>query len=84
MIARTIALPGSASLFLFGPRGTGKSTWIGSVLPTALRVDLLKESTFVELAGHADRLEALADAAKTKTIVIDEVPDVDSKQITWP
>ncbi len=55
-----MSLPGSASLFLFGPRGTGKSTWIGSALPSALRVDLLKESTFVELAGHADRLEALA------------------------
>lgn len=78
MIARTIALPASASLFLFGPRGTGKSTWIASALPTALRVDLLKESTFVELAGHAERLEALADAAKTKTIVIDEVQKLPS------
>jgi ABC-type Mn2+/Zn2+ transport system ATPase subunit len=34
VIARTMSLPGSASLFLFGPRGTGKSTWIGSVLVT--------------------------------------------------
>ena len=73
-----MSLPGSASLFLFGPRGTGKSTWIGSALPSALRVDLLKESTFVELAGHADRLEALADAAKAKTIVVDEVQKLPS------
>ena len=70
--------PGTANLFLFGPRGTGKSTWVGSLLPAALRVDLLKESTFVELAGHADRLEALADAAKAKTIIVDEVQKLPS------
>lgn len=43
------------------------------MLPGALWVDLLKESTFAELAGRADRLEALADAKHTRTVVIDEV-----------
>jgi predicted AAA+ superfamily ATPase len=43
------------------------------VLPKALRVDLLEQSTFAELAGHADRLEALADGQGAKSIVIDEV-----------
>lgn len=61
------------SAFLFGPRGTGKSTWVRSVLPDALRIDLLNESTFLELLGHADRLEAIADAHATSTIIIDEV-----------
>jgi predicted AAA+ superfamily ATPase len=42
-------------------------------LPRALRIDLLEQSTFAELAGHADRLEALADARGAKHIVIDEV-----------
>jgi predicted AAA+ superfamily ATPase len=73
-----MTLPSPASIFLFGPRGTGKSTWIGSALPAALRVDLLKESTFAELAGHADRLESLADAANAKTIVVDEVQKLPS------
>ncbi|MDP1829931.1 MAG: AAA family ATPase [Archangium sp.] len=72
MIARTLKLPGGSS-FLFGPRGTGKSTWVSKALPKALRVDLLKESTFSELAGHADRLEALADGHGATTIIIDEV-----------
>jgi uncharacterized protein len=58
---------------LLGPRGTGKSTWVQVVVPEALKVDLLKESTLVELSGHADRLEAMADAAHAKTVVIDEV-----------
>ena len=73
-----MTLPGPASLFLFGPRGTGKSTWIGSALPNALHIDLLKESTFAELAGRADRLEALADAANAKTLVVDEVQKLPS------
>ncbi len=72
MIARKLKLPPGSS-FLLGPRGTGKSTWISSALPDALRLDLLKESTFVELAGHADRLEAMADGHGTSTIIIDEV-----------
>lgn len=61
------------SFFLFGPRGTGKSTWVKATLPKALRVDLLKESTFAELAGHAERLESMADGERTKTVIIDEV-----------
>ncbi|MEK7836620.1 MAG: AAA family ATPase [candidate division NC10 bacterium] len=72
MIARTIRAP-KASFFLLGPRGTGKSTWVGTILPDALRVDLLEQSTFVELLGHADRLEAMADANRRKTVIIDEV-----------
>lgn len=72
MIARSLRAP-HGSFFLFGPRGTGKSTWASALLPKALRIDLLKESTFAELAGHADRLEAMADARGAKTIIVDEV-----------
>lgn len=72
MLARTLKLP-CGSCFLLGPRGTGKSTWINHVLPDALRIDLLKESTFAELVGHSDRLESMADAQDASTIVIDEV-----------
>jgi hypothetical protein len=32
------------SFFLFGPRGTGKSTWVRTQLPDAHRVDLLDEA----------------------------------------
>ncbi len=58
VIARIRKLP-HGSCFLLGPRGTGKSTWVKAALPGALRVDLLKESLYAELLGHADRLEAL-------------------------
>ena len=73
MIARFIEPPAASSFFLLGPRGTGKSTWVDGRFPQALRVDLLKESTFSELIAHADRLEAMADARRTDLIVIDEV-----------
>ena len=56
-----------------GPRGTGKSTWVDAILPRALKVDLLKESTYTELLGHADRLEAMADAHGGNVVVVDEV-----------
>lgn len=73
-IERHVRFPGrKTSFFLFGPRGTGKSTLVGERFPGALRVDLLRESTFADLLGHADRLEAMAEAAGSDTIVVDEV-----------
>ena len=72
MFSRTLR-PLDHSFFLFGPRGTGKSTWVEAALPGALRIDLLRESTYLELLGHADRLEAMADGAGATTLVVDEV-----------
>jgi len=70
--------PAAGSFFLFGPRGTGKSTWAKAVLPGALRIDLLNEGVFRELLGHAGRLEALADARGLTTVLIDEVQKLPS------
>lgn len=72
MISRDLEAP-RGSFFLFGPRGTGKSTWVKSCFPDSFRVDLLNESTFVELSGHSERLEAMVDAARASRVVIDEV-----------
>jgi predicted kinase len=33
--------PPAGSFFLFGPRGTGKSTWLAQAFADALRLDLL-------------------------------------------
>lgn len=40
MFPRTLAAPRS-SCFLFGPRGTGKSTWIRTTLKEPFTVNLL-------------------------------------------
>jgi predicted AAA+ superfamily ATPase len=77
LIARTLTPP-KGSFFLFGPRGTGKSTWVHACVPDALRIDLLKESTYAELVGHAERLESLADGRGASTIIIDEVQKLPS------
>ncbi len=73
VLTRTLEPPTKASFFLFGPRGTGKSTWTRAAFPDALLVDLLEYSTYAELLAHPDRLEALADAARAKTLLVDEV-----------
>jgi len=67
------------SFFLFGPRGTGKSTWAESAFPDAITVDLLQPETFREYAARPERLRELLDAnPKAKDIVIDEVQRVPS------
>ena len=65
------------SFFLFGPRGTGKSTWLQQVLPDAFRLDLLDASLFLELSRDPHRLEALIGGRSAGTwIVLDEIQKV--------
>jgi predicted AAA+ superfamily ATPase len=55
--------PPSQSFFLFGPRGSGKSTWIRQHFAKSVRLDLLDEALFHELltspGRFADRLRGL-------------------------
>lgn len=65
------------SFFLFGPRGTGKSTWLQQTLPDAFRLDLLDASLFLELSRDPHRLEALIGGrAADAWIVLDEIQKV--------
>jgi hypothetical protein len=48
VIPRNLTCP-DRSFFLFGPRGTGKSTWLRQALGDAPRLDLLDASLFLEL-----------------------------------
>ena len=57
-IPRFLSRP-ERSFFLFGPRGTGKSTWLKQVLPDAVRFDLLDAALFLELSRDPHRLEAM-------------------------
>jgi uncharacterized protein len=61
------------SFFLFGPRGSGKSTWIASSFPHALQLDLLEAGLFGELLTHPERLEAIVEATDATVVVLDEV-----------
>ncbi len=70
---RTLPLPGE-SFFLFGPRGTGKSTWLRQQLPKAHWFDLLRLPLVLELTRQPEsfrgRVEALPKGA---WVVVDEV-----------
>jgi predicted AAA+ superfamily ATPase len=72
-IARRLAAP-RQSFFLFGPRGSGKSTWVRHALPDAHRIDLLDEALYHSLlsnpAAFADELRAVPRAA---TVCVDEI-----------
>lgn len=63
-----------SSFFLFGVRGVGKSTWIRSQLPDALRFDLLDETLYQRLladpAPFADELRMLPPESWA---IVDEV-----------
>ncbi|MDD5556527.1 MAG: AAA family ATPase [bacterium] len=75
-IPRLLSCP-ERSFFLFGPRGTGKSTWLKHVLPEALRFDLLDAAMYLELSRDSHRLEAMAgDRPEHSWIILDEIQKV--------
>ena len=65
--------PTDQTYFLFGPRGTGKSTWLKFYYPEALRIDLLKPDVIRQYQAYPERLEETVRGSKAKTIIIDEV-----------
>jgi predicted AAA+ superfamily ATPase len=75
-IKRYIKEP-AGSFFLFGPRGTGKSTWLESRFKDALWVNLLEPDVHRRFVAHPERLADLLEGSPDqKTIVIDEVQKV--------
>jgi predicted AAA+ superfamily ATPase len=63
--------------FLFGPRGTGKTTWLRKLFPDALWLDLLDPEVYRSYKAHPERLKDLAYGNPKKTdIVIDEIQKV--------
>ena len=69
-----LLVPPRQSFFLFGPRGSGKSTWVRHELPDAPRIDLLDERVYqgylARVGLFGDELRALAPGA---TVVVDEI-----------
>lgn len=75
MYPRLLQVP-KASFFLFGPRGTGKSSWVGTAMPEAAVIDLLEADTCNRLLAAPDRLEGMIPRKHRGWIVIDEVQKV--------
>ena len=61
------------SFFLFGPRGTGKTTWLKRHLPRALFVNLLQSEFYNRLSANPGHLRDLIPPNHTDRVIIDEV-----------
>ena len=76
MHARLLPTP-STSAFLFGPRGTGKSTWLRSRFPEAASYDLLDTGEALRLAKEPQTLyRELSMLPQGAWAIIDEVQKV--------
>jgi predicted AAA+ superfamily ATPase len=73
MYSRLIKYPTKKSFFLFGPRGTGKTTWVKTTFPNALYLDLLEGEIYNELLANPQRLENQIPKNFLDFIIIDEV-----------
>jgi len=67
-------LPGGRSFFLFGPRGTGKTTWLRAQFPRARWFDLASEPELVRLLRSLESLTQEIEALpRSSWVVIDEI-----------
>ncbi len=73
MYPRLIRPPKAKSFFLFGPRGTGKTTWVKSNFPQAIYLDLLGAEIFNDLLANPQRLENFIPKDFKDWVIIDEV-----------
>lgn len=73
MFTRALELP-RQSFFLFGPRGTGKSTWLRQQLPDAQWFDLLRMPVVLDLTRQPESFRARVEALPQGSwVVVDEV-----------
>ncbi|MBM3245951.1 MAG: ATP-binding protein [Candidatus Omnitrophica bacterium] len=73
MYSRLLIPPKAKSFFLFGPRGTGKTTWAKATFPKAIYLDLLEAEVFNDLLANPQRLEHFIPQDFNDWVIIDEV-----------
>jgi predicted AAA+ superfamily ATPase len=67
-------IPPTQSYFIFGPRGTGKSTWLKQHYRNAFWIDLLDPESFRLFSAAPERLkQILTEQPQHKVVVIDEI-----------
>jgi predicted AAA+ superfamily ATPase len=79
MFKRQLNLPpsGSETIFLWGPRQTGKTTLLRAAYPDALWIDLLKAEEYRRYLENPEWLRGeLAERRSIRQVVIDEVQKV--------
>jgi predicted AAA+ superfamily ATPase len=75
-----ISLPGRQSAFLWGPRKTGKSTFLKAEFPNSLVYDFLQTDLFLEFSKQPsllrERLLAKSESVLDHPVILDEVQKV--------
>ena len=66
----------SGSFFLFGPRGTGKTTWLEHHFPDALFINLLMGEYLRPLSAKSERLRKIVTSSHADCVIIDEIQRV--------
>jgi predicted AAA+ superfamily ATPase len=75
-VSRFINEP-EGSFFLFGPRGTGKSTWLRQRFPDALVLDFLDPALFRMCLARPERVREIINGnPHRRDVVIDEVQKI--------
>lgn len=76
-MVRRFFKPPRTSFFLFGPRGTGKSTFVRQSFPKAVYLDLLDPERVRSLSAMPERLKEIVQAhTGSRCVVIDEIQKV--------
>ena len=75
MFERSLKKPleSGKSFFLFGPRGTGKTTWLKHHLPQAPFINLLQSEFYNRLTANPGHIRDLIPPDRPDWVVIDEV-----------
>jgi predicted AAA+ superfamily ATPase len=75
MFKRIIHIPLKTrkSFFLFGPRGTGKTTWLRQHLPEALFFNLLQSEPYNRLSANPGLIREMIPPHYSGWIIIDEI-----------
>src|SRR3990167_1039310 len=73
-----LPLESNHSFFIFGPRGTGKTSWLKNTLPTDsyIYIDLLDNYTFRTLLAQPEMLSQLITHNFQGWIIIDEIQKI--------
>jgi len=73
MYSRLIIPPRGKSFFLFGPRGSGKTTWVKATFPKSVYIDLLEAEIFNDLLANPQRLSNFIPRGFRDWVIVDEV-----------
>lgn len=76
MYPRLFKPPPEQSIFLFGPRGVGKTAWAHEQFPDALFFDLLDYQTYTQLLAAPQRLGDQIPQGYRGWVVVDEIQRV--------